>query len=344
MQKDRMIVNYGRVVAKWLLRGFLFLGLSLFLLYCWGLIYFHGPFGQAASGNKYLAYTWCVALVVLGYRGSGWLRRCCIVLLLLACVFLPYWMIEPSNERDWKPEFGETGSAVVEGDWVTLSNFRNFDYTLDGEVSERWETRRVRLSRLQGVDLFHDTFMGDTVAHPILSFDFGEDGHICLSIETRREMKEKFSAFGGLYKMFELQYIFSSEEDCIRLRTNIREEPVYMYRLDVSLDLARETFLRSVEEQNSLYKNPRFYNVLTANCTTSMRAQRSRENRIPFDMRILLNGLLDEYFYEIGGLLGSDYPFREFRQRCLINEAAKAAHADPAFSDKIRAGRPGQSL
>lgn len=47
--------------------------------------------------------------------------------------------------------------------------------------------------------------MGDLLAHPMLCFDFGEDGRVVLSGETRREVGEPFSAFGGFYKMFVLR-------------------------------------------------------------------------------------------------------------------------------------------
>ena len=43
------------------------------------------------------------------------------------------------------------------------------------------------------MDHFHVPFGGDLIAHPILSFDFGPDGHEALSVETRREVGEAFT-------------------------------------------------------------------------------------------------------------------------------------------------------
>jgi hypothetical protein len=60
----------------------------------------------------------------------------------------------------------------------------------------------------------------------------------------------------------------------------------------------------------------------------------------PHDWRILLNGKADEMEYEQGELAG-DLPFAEHKKRAYINSAARAADADPQFSARIRAGRPG---
>ena len=78
------------------------------------------------------------------------------------------------------------------------------------------------------------------MAHPMLSFDFGDEGHVLLSIETRKETHESFSAIGGIYKMFELQYIFGDEADFVRVRTNIRDEPCYIYRTSTTPEDAKK--------------------------------------------------------------------------------------------------------
>lgn len=316
---------------------------TLAVAYTFGALWFDGPLGTAASPtNQALAWGWLVVLTTtqLDFRRRP-VARWIALAAGLAVVLVPWSTIRPSNERDWKPEFAETGWVEVDGDQLHFHQARNFDYTVDGAVTERWETRSHHLSKLAGVDYFHDAFGGDLLAHPILSFDFGEEGHLCLSIETRRETSESFSALGGLFKMFELQYVFGDERDFIRVRTNIRHEPVYLYRTRAGPAHAREILMESIATQNELRRQPRFYNVLTANCTTSLRAQTPAEDREAFDWRMLVNGRLDEYVQETGGLVDDGLPFEQLRARALINEAAEAAHDDPAFSDRVRAGRIG---
>ena len=91
---------------------------------------------------------------------------------------------------------------------------------------------------------------------------------------------------------------------------------------------------------NELREHPRWYNAITANCTTAIRSQRSVAAQDPWDLRILLNGRIDEMFYERGLLVTKGLSFPELRQRALINSVAKEADQDPDFALRIRAGRP----
>ena len=98
----------------------------------------------------------------------------------------------------------------------------------------------------------------------MLSFDFGVDERIVQSVETRREVGESYSELGGLYKMFELQYLFGPEEDLVRVRTNIRDEPVYFYRLDMGKEAMLETLMQSINALNRLKDDRKniLFNVL----------------------------------------------------------------------------------
>jgi hypothetical protein len=311
-------------------------------LYLFGIICYDGPIGAPAStGNVILGLLWLIALLVGLFKTKGVKQRSLVALLAAAVVIGPWMTIQPSNDRDWKPEFGETGWVDVEDDVIVFHNFRNFDYDSEWNEIVNWETRTHHLDELVGIDYFHDAFGGDLIAHPIISFDFGEEGNVCLSIETRREKSESYSELGGLYKMFELQYIFGSEEDLIRLRTNVRDEPVYLYRMNVTKDQARDILFESIAVQNEMRDKPRWYNVLTANCTTSMRAQTPEKRRRKFDIRMLINGKLDEYVHEQGMLIDEGLSFPELRPKCLINEAARAQPQAEGFSKRIRKGRPG---
>lgn len=309
-------------------------------LWAAGAVYVDGPLGMH-SGNVWLMAGWLLVLLaglVTVRRRRG---RTLLWLALFLVVLVPWMSKSPSNDREWKPEWARTGWAELKRGKLTFHNFRNFDWGTDGSVTERWEQRTVSLHNLQGVDYFHDAFGGDLIAHPILSFDFGSDGRVALSIETRREVGESFSEIGGLYKMFELQYIWGDERDLVRVRTNVRNEPVYLYRTRLTPEQALYMLLDSVRALNLLKREPRFYNVVSANCTTSLLAQTVELRNAPFDIRMLANGRLDELIFEKGGFRVSGLTFEELRPRAFLNEAAQAAHDDPAFSQRIREGRPG---
>ena len=55
-----------------------------------------------------------------------------------------------------------------------------------------------------------------------------------ISIETRPEVGEGFNPIASLFKQFELIYVVGNERDLVRVRTNYRNETVYLYRLNSS--------------------------------------------------------------------------------------------------------------
>jgi hypothetical protein len=323
-----------------ILRRFAITLLSLFLiilvLYLTGAVFYNGPFAQAGWGNGILASLWLAAVVTIFFLIKDWKRRTMWLVPIFLVLIVPYLMIQPSNDRDWEPEFKRTGSAEVSGDIVTLTNVRNFTHRGRDDFDERWESRTFHLTKLRGLDYFQSNFYGDILAHPILSFDFGDEGRICLSVETRREVGEKFTPIGGLYKIFDLQYLFITEDDCIPLRTMVREETVRRYTIDGSPEHIRKLFLAALEIQNGLEEKPQFYNVINANCTTSLNELQPKNDRIAWEMRLLFNGKLDECLYEQGLILKNDLSFEQLRKQATINEIANASLGKPDFSKIIR--------
>lgn len=253
---------------------------------------------------------------------------------------MAWWLsLQPRQYRDWKPEVALTSHATIDGEMVTLYNVRNFAYRTEADFTPHYDLRRLDLRNLRGVDIFITYWGSPYMAHPILSYDFGSDGRVCFSIETRPERGEVYSALGGLYRRFELIYVVADERDVIRVRTNYRKgEDVYLYRL--AAPFARESFLEYVRTVNQLHEKPRWYNAITDNCTSAIRNQRAASERAPWDWRMLVNGYGDEMLYE-RGTIDRSLPFAELKRRSRINERAKAANDAPDFSERIRVGLPG---
>jgi hypothetical protein len=248
--------------------------------------------------------------------------------------------LSPTNDSDWQPDVAQKGWADIQGDEVTLHNVRNCDYRTETDYTPHWETRTVRISQITGIDLAVDYWGSPWIAHPIASFQFADAPPLCFSIETRKKLGQTYSTIGGLYRQFELIYIVADERDVIRLRTNYRNEDIYLYRTTISPAHARERFLEYIHSLNALRNKPRWYNAITTNCTTSIRTQHPPNERMPWDWRILLNGKGDELMYERHLIATGGLPFAELKARSLINVRAKAADASTDFSQLIRIGLP----
>ena len=315
------------------------------------------------------AIGWAVAIVAVGWAFGalyfdfpriGALAAILFVVILLAAIIFVrgqllklaialgasaivagWWLtLKPSNDRAWQPDVSQTGWAEINGDEVTIHNVRNCDYRTDTDFTQHWETRTVRLSQITGMDVAINYWGSPWISHPIVSFQFSDGLPLCFSIETRKTIGQKYSALDGLYRQYTLIYVVADERDVIRLRTNYRREDVYLYRTLASPAQARERFLEYIKTMNILHEHPRWYNEVTANCTTSIRTQRSVNERAPWDWRMLINGKADELLYERHAIATGGLPFSELKQRSLIDARARAADDDPNFSHLIREGLP----
>jgi hypothetical protein len=291
-------------------------------------------------GKTVVAWAFAAAIVAAIVFLCGAAKKLGTVFLAFGLVLAWWFTQKPSNDGNWQPDVAQLSWADINGDEFTFHNVRNCDYRTETDYTPHWETRTVRLSQINSIDLAIDYWGSPWIAHPIVSFQFADAPPVCFSIETRKTAGQTYSAIGGLYRQYALIYVVSDERDVIRLRTNYRNEDIYLYHTTVPPARARERFLEYVRSLNALRTQPRWYNAITTNCTTAIREQRPNNERVPWDWRILLNGKADELLYEHGALVTGGLPFGQLKAQSLINARAKRADTSPDFSQLIRVGLP----
>ncbi|WEZ82837.1 DUF4105 domain-containing protein [Rhizobium sp. 32-5/1] len=260
----------------------------------------------------------------------------------VAIAGLLFWWdsIPARNDRDWTDDVAQTTVGVVNGHEVTLANVRNFDWRTENDYTANWETRTYDLDKLASVDLLLSYWSGPAIAHTLVSFGFADGGFVTFSVEIRKEKHERFSEIGGFFKEFETSVIAADERDIVRLRTNVRKEDVYLYRIAMPKPAMRSLFMAYVNEANSLSETPRFYNTITANCTTIVYEMVSRiVADLPLDYRLIFSGYLPEYIETVKGLTPG-FTLEELRAAGRIGARAQAADSAPGFSARIRDGIP----
>src|SRR6202034_2162744 len=136
---------------------------------------------------------------------------------------------------------------------------RNFDWRTQSDYTQRWETRTYDLRHLNSLDMVLSYWSMPAIAHVLISFGFDDGEHVVFSVEIRREKTESFSEIGGFFKEFELSIIAADERDVIRVRTNVRGEDDYLYRVRMPVSAMRSLFLAYIDQANSLVHAPRFY-------------------------------------------------------------------------------------
>ena len=162
--------------------------------------------------------------------------------------------IAPSNDRNWKPEVAKLPLVSIDGDRITVRNIRNFAWRTEADFTPAYYDKTFELSKLESVDMIAVYWGSPAIAHMMVSFNFGADDHLDISIERRDEIGESYSTIKGLFKQYELFYVVADERDVIRLRTNVRvpREDVYVYRLKGPIEDGRRLFLEYMKEINSL--------------------------------------------------------------------------------------------
>ena len=323
------------------------LSLAMLLFAGWAALALHYQMPLAPPWPAVAGAAWvlcALAATTLLWRGQA---ARALLAYGVACVLLLGWWsrIESSDTRAWADDVARHLQARQDGSVITLTNVRNFDWRSDSDFTPRWETRRYDLDRLRSVDMALSYWMGPAIAHTLVSFGF-DDGRggteqLAFSIEIRKERGEQFSAIAGFFKRFELALVAADERDLLRVRTNVRGEDVYLYRVAMPPPARRALLLAYLAEADALAKAPRFYDTLTANCTTIVYAMAQRiVGGLPADWRLLASGYLPEYLQSVGGLVPGQ-ALETLRAAGRITLRAQAADADPAFSQAIRRGVPG---
>src|SRR5262245_40220964 len=325
-------------VLRWLGVGILAVVLLLLNLWAIAALYFDGGKGL----NILFLCIYALGVIEIWIVVKRRLLACALTFGCFDGVLTWWLLLSPSNTRNWQKDVAILPNADIEGNRITIHNIRNCDYRTETDFDLRHYDKSFDLDQLRTVDLYLVYWGSPNIAHTMVSFGFDGGDYLCISIETRKEIGETYSAIKGFFRQFELTYVVADERDLVRLRTNYRQgEEAYLYRIQATPERVRALFMIYLERINSLYRRPQWYNALTSNCTTNIRFHtKAMGNRAPFDWRIIVNGHGDEMLYE-RRRIDTSLPFVELKRRCLINPRAKAADKADDFSRLIRQGVPG---
>ena len=277
---------------------------------------------------------YCLILKRVAYRLG------CFALVFIS--LLAWWLqIAPSNDRAWQADVAQLPSAEISGDILKVNNVRTFEYRSDTDFTPRWEVRTYDISQLRGVDIYLSDWGATGIVHTIASWDFGNGQNLAVSIETRKEVGETYSALLGFFRQYELYYVVADERDVIGVRARQRGEKISLYHHQMPIDAARKVLMSYITTINRLASKPSWYNAFTANCTTTIRMHTQHAGwKRPLNWRLFANKYVDELMYMRGGIDNS-LPLEELRLRSDITARVKEAGNGEDFSTKIRVGLPG---
>jgi hypothetical protein len=257
-------------------------------------------------------------------------------LLVVTIIYLAFQT--PSHDREWGRGHEELPLISIEDNLITIENMRDFEWTGPFEAEPTYITDTFKLDEMEKVEVIISHFAEyEGMAHIFLSFGFVDGRHVNISLESRREADEKFSPFWGLLRKFEIIYVVGTDRDLLGVRTDHRDERVYVYPTIVSSpEKVRELFLTIAADINDVYENPRFYNTLAHNCTNELtrKVESISELDFPLTYKSLLPGFFDEVLYKMQ-LLPNTESFATLKESSLVNNDTVDA-ASPEYSVQIR--------
>ena len=259
--------------------------------------------------------------------------------ILLACLTGYLFIQTPSNTADWQPQYERLPLVELTGDLITVEGLRNFRYNPDESIAKvQYETDTFALSEFKNAWFGISHFGDNGLAHVLLSFEFSNEKYLVISIEARmrKEHIEGYNPIHGLFRSYTKTIVLATEEDVIGLRTHIRGEPFYLYKLDVPELYTKPLLLNFLREAQVLNRIPTFYNTIIDNCMTGLLAQSDQFRSISswMDWRIILPGNSDEIAYELD-YVNSELPFNEARAHALV-DPSKTQIDSGTFSQDIR--------
>jgi hypothetical protein len=322
-------------ILRGMARGLLIVFVILLPLVISGMMLWY----QGGAWKYFTIPLWGVfGLVVLWHVWQRFHEKEILVFYAFVIVSMISWWatIEPRADRDWAPEVAHIATGTINDNFVTLHNVRNFRWSTKTDYDVAWEPRTYNMDEIETVDLFLSYWGMPAIAHTLVGFGFKNGDRVVFSVEIRKEKGEEYSDIAGFFKQYELSLISADERDIIYVRTNVKDQDVYHYVINMPDAAKKQLFMSYIEEGNGLASRPQFYNTLTANCTTTVfRMLQAILPGLHMDARVLLSGYLPGYIYKIGGI-DREGSLSETIEKAAISAKAKAAGDSPRFSEAIR--------
>lgn len=252
-----------------------------------------------------------------------------VFLLALSIVF------RPSHDRVWETGHEALPYIAQEEGLVTITNFRHFKWTGPFAATPDYTSRSFPLEDITGVSVLISHFSDfEGMAHIFLSFELASGTPIVVSLETRREVGEKFSPVLGILRQFEIIYVVGDERDLVGVRTDHRDERVYLYPTKATPLQAQQLFTGLTQKINSVYEKPLMYNTLLRNCTNEItrEVEKMSELNFPLTWKSVLPGYFDEVLYEME-IIDTTYPFSDTKQKRLIDNTKVSAGSETYSAD-----------
>ena len=264
-----------------------------------------------------------------------------LVVLVLLWAFVRHLSLRPSNDRSWVNDNERLTTAEFDDGEVTIRNVRDFEWRSNRDFDKRWLDMKINLDDVSKIWFVLEYFDPSRrqMAHTIMSFEMSDGTRLACSIEVRRERGERYHPVKGLFRQYELIYVWATERDVIGVRTRCRKRSVTHLFEAVVLGPGNERrMLESyLKRTNKLSQSPEWYNTITNTCTTNIvrHVNEVYPGRVPRAVAVLLPGLSPKLLQR-NNLVKIKGTIEETLRNSIIDERAKSWDGLTDFGDWIR--------
>ncbi len=233
------------------------------------------------------------------------------------------------TDRDWETKFEKQARFERAGNTLRLFNGRAFSFLPDGTEQARWFDQSYDRENLVRIWYFVEPFSGSPVfAHSFVSFVFeglGGQKVLSISVEARKEKGEEYDPIKGLFREFELSYVWSTEKDILTRIAVSLDHKLYAHELNVPPAQAQQIFMHFVERTNALAGEPRFYNTISSNCTNELAkaVNDAYPKALPWRWSWVLTGWSGRWLFALGFVVSDTENFKALQQRSNIQPLVK---------------------
>jgi hypothetical protein len=264
-----------------------------------------------------------------------------LVVMALLWAFFRHLRLRPSNDRSWVNDNERLTTAEFDDGKVTIRNVRDFEWRSNRDFDKRWIDMEINLDDVSKIWFVLEYFDPSRrqMAHTIMSFEMSDGTRLACSIEVRRERGERYHPVKGLFRQYELIYVWATERDVIGVRTRCRKRSVTHLFEAVVLGPGNERrMLESyLKRTNKLSQSPEWYNTITNTCTTNIvrHVNEVYPGRVPRAVAVLLPGLSPKLLQR-NNLVKIEGTIEETLRDSIIDERAKSWDGVTDFGDWIR--------
>jgi hypothetical protein len=225
--------------------------------------------------------------------------------------------------QDWVDLQDRNAEVAINGDLVTISNFRDAQHAPGQTPVPRWTIATFDVSKLQTADLIIQPFgTNKAFAHVLISFGFADGRHVVVSMESRQAKGQAFSPVSGFFRHDELYPELATERDLFWERlSRTPPDALQIYPILKSPQVLRIYFKRVLVFVDQVHDRPQFYSTLSESCMTALinLAPESFASVHWYDLRRWIPGYALPLFQQLG-LVDSRLPADIFAQQQTIRD------------------------